>query len=87
MIDDNRSLESHLGQGEVERGGREGEGSCCAGKEKWERGWRVHGAGGVTPLVLQELKLVHSIICIDISLCMLHLECIHYAKISKQVVM
>jgi hypothetical protein len=34
MINDNRSLESHLGQGEVERAGREGEGSCCAGKEK-----------------------------------------------------
>jgi transposase InsO family protein len=31
----------------------------------------------VTPLVLQELKLGHGIICIDISLCMLHLECIH----------
>jgi hypothetical protein len=29
----NRSPESNLGQGEVERGGREGEGSCCAGKE------------------------------------------------------
>jgi hypothetical protein len=31
----------------------------------------------VTPLVLQELKLGHDIISIDISLCMLHLECIH----------
>jgi hypothetical protein len=31
----------------------------------------------VTPLVLQELKLGHDIICIDISLYMLHLECIH----------
>jgi hypothetical protein len=31
----------------------------------------------VTPLVLQELKLGHNIICIDISLCMLHLGCIH----------
>jgi hypothetical protein len=31
----------------------------------------------VTPLVLQELKLGHDIICIDISLCMLYLECIH----------
>jgi hypothetical protein len=31
----------------------------------------------VTPLVLQELKLWHDIICIGISLCMLHLECIH----------
>jgi hypothetical protein len=29
----NRSPESNLGQGEVERGGREGVGSCCAGKE------------------------------------------------------
>jgi hypothetical protein len=27
----------------------------------------------VTPLVLKELKLGHDIICIDISLCMLHL--------------
>jgi hypothetical protein len=35
------------------------------------------GAADVTPLVLQELKLGHGIICIDISLCMLHLECIH----------
>jgi hypothetical protein len=41
----------------------------------------------VTPLVLQELKLGHGIICIDISLFMLHLECIHMAKTSKQVVM
>jgi hypothetical protein len=33
-IGGNHSLESHLGQGEVERGGREGEGSFCVGKEK-----------------------------------------------------
>jgi hypothetical protein len=33
--------------------------------------------GSVTPLVFQELKLWHDIICISISLCMLHLECIH----------
>jgi hypothetical protein len=31
----------------------------------------------VTPLVLPELKLWHDIICISISLCMLHLKCIH----------
>jgi hypothetical protein len=31
----------------------------------------------VTPLVLHELKLGHGIICTGISLCMLHLECIH----------
>jgi hypothetical protein len=31
----------------------------------------------VTPLVLQELKFGHDIICMDISLCLLHLECIH----------
>jgi hypothetical protein len=31
----------------------------------------------VTPLELQELKLGHGVICIDISLCMLHLECIN----------
>jgi hypothetical protein len=37
----------------------------------------VRSATAVTPLVLQELKLGHDIICIDISLCMLHLECVH----------
>jgi hypothetical protein len=31
----------------------------------------------VTPLVLLELKLEHGIICIDMSLCLLYLECIH----------
>jgi hypothetical protein len=31
----------------------------------------------VTPLELQELKLGYGIICIDMSLCLLHLECIH----------
>jgi hypothetical protein len=31
----------------------------------------------VTPLVLPELKFEHGIICIDMSLCLLHLECIH----------
>jgi hypothetical protein len=31
----------------------------------------------VTPLVLLALKLEHNIICIDISCCLLHLECIH----------
>jgi hypothetical protein len=31
----------------------------------------------VIALVLKELKLWHDIICIDISLCMLHLERIH----------
>jgi hypothetical protein len=31
----------------------------------------------VTHLVLLELKLEHGIICIDMSLCLLHLECIH----------
>jgi hypothetical protein len=31
----------------------------------------------VTPVVLPELKLGHGIICIDMSLCLLHLECIH----------
>jgi hypothetical protein len=31
-ISGNHSLESHLGQGEMERGGREGEGSFCVGK-------------------------------------------------------
>jgi hypothetical protein len=30
----------------------------------------------VTPLVLLELKLEHGIISIDMSLCLLHLECI-----------
>jgi hypothetical protein len=32
---------------------------------------------GITPLVLRELKLWHGIICIDISLCIIHLGCIH----------
>jgi hypothetical protein len=36
-----------------------------------------YGGKDVTPLVLLELKLGHGIICIGISLCMLHLECIH----------
>jgi hypothetical protein len=31
----------------------------------------------VTPLVLLALKLEHDIICIDISFCLSHLECIH----------
>jgi hypothetical protein len=31
----------------------------------------------VTPLVLLEQKLDHGIICIDMSLCLLYLECIH----------
>jgi hypothetical protein len=31
----------------------------------------------VTPLVLLELKFEHGIICIDMSLCLLHLECIY----------
>jgi hypothetical protein len=31
----------------------------------------------VIPLVLRELKLWHDIICIGISLCMIHLGCIH----------
>jgi hypothetical protein len=31
----------------------------------------------VTPLVLLALKLEHNIMCIDISCCLLHLECIH----------
>jgi hypothetical protein len=31
----------------------------------------------VTPLVLPKLKLWHDIICTKISLCMIHLECIH----------
>jgi hypothetical protein len=38
----------------------------------------------VTPLVLRELKLEHDIMCTSITLCMIYLECIHYAKISKQ---
>jgi hypothetical protein len=46
-----------------------------------DRPWRpshvVFGKSTVTPLVLQELKIWHNIICINISLCMLHLECIH----------
>jgi hypothetical protein len=33
-LDGNRSPGSNLGQGEVERGGREGEGGCCAGKKE-----------------------------------------------------
>jgi hypothetical protein len=45
-----------------------------------DRLWRpshvVFGKSTVTPLVLRELKLWYNIICIDISLCMLHLECI-----------
>jgi hypothetical protein len=32
---------------------------------------------GVTPLVLLALKFEHNIICIDISYCLSHLECIH----------
>jgi hypothetical protein len=31
----------------------------------------------VTPLVLLALKLEHNIMCIDISCCLSHLECIH----------
>jgi hypothetical protein len=31
----------------------------------------------VTPLVLLALKLDHNIMCIDISCCLSHLECIH----------
>jgi hypothetical protein len=31
----------------------------------------------VTPLVLPELKFEHGIICIDMSLSLLHLECIY----------
>jgi hypothetical protein len=31
----------------------------------------------VTPLVLLALKLEHNIMCIGISYCLLHLECIH----------
>jgi hypothetical protein len=31
----------------------------------------------VTPLVLLALKLEHDIICINISFCLSHLECIH----------
>jgi hypothetical protein len=43
-IGDNRSQESNLGQGEVERGGREGEGSCYARKEnERERHGSTHG--------------------------------------------
>jgi hypothetical protein len=40
------------------------------GEERWDK-------ENVTPLVLPKLKLWHDIICISISLCMLHLECIH----------
>jgi hypothetical protein len=44
----NRSLESHLGQGEVERGGREGEGSCWEKRNEREgaHGGRAPGARG-----------------------------------------
>jgi hypothetical protein len=31
----------------------------------------------VTPLMLPELKFEHGIICIEMTLCLLHLECIH----------
>jgi hypothetical protein len=31
----------------------------------------------VTPLVLRELKFWHELICIGITLCMIHLKCIH----------
>jgi hypothetical protein len=34
MIGGNRSPGSNLRQGEVERGGREGEWSCCTGKKE-----------------------------------------------------
>jgi hypothetical protein len=44
-----------------------------------------YGWKDVTPLVLPELKFEHGIICIDMSLCLLHLECIHLVKTSKQV--
>jgi hypothetical protein len=41
------SIESHLGQRRWKRGGREGEGSCCAGKENAiERGGARMGGGG-----------------------------------------
>jgi hypothetical protein len=36
-----------------------------------------YGGKDVTPLVLLALKLEHGIICINISFCLLHLECIH----------
>jgi hypothetical protein len=39
------------------------------------RWWR--SVVSVTPLVLLELKLGHDIICTRISLCVIHLECIH----------
>jgi hypothetical protein len=45
------------------------------------------GMWDVTPLVLHELKLGHDIICIDISLCMLHWSASTRLKTSKQVVM
>jgi hypothetical protein len=38
---------------------------------------RSVGVPLVTPLVLLALKLEHDIICIDISFCLSHLECIH----------
>jgi hypothetical protein len=38
---------------------------------------RERGIDGVTPLVLQELKFLHGIICTDITLFVIHLECIH----------
>jgi hypothetical protein len=44
-IGGNRSPESHLGQGEMERGGREGEGSCCARKENEREGAPMGGGG------------------------------------------
>jgi hypothetical protein len=37
----------------------------------------AYGMLHVTPLVLLALKLEHNIMCIDISRCLLHLECIH----------
>jgi hypothetical protein len=37
----------------------------------------VNSTGVVTPLVLLALKVEHDIICIDISFCLLYLECIH----------
>jgi hypothetical protein len=38
---------------------------------------KLHGVPNVTPLVLLALKLDHDIMCIDISYCLSHLECIH----------
>jgi hypothetical protein len=40
-------------------------------------GWSLGCSGFITPLVLRELKLWHDIICTSITLCMIHLECIH----------